>query len=76
MKCPHLEFTLVVDQAFDMYEKTHVACVSCGEPVKQIEKKQHRKLICKTVLIGLVSFVVLGYLTAAALSEILKSLIK
>ena len=72
MKCAHSELTLVVDAAFDMHEETHVACAACGEPIKQIEKQQHRKLIWRTILIGLVSFVVLGCLAAAAVSELLK----
>ena len=76
MKCPHSELTLVVDAAFDMFEKTHVACAACGEPIKQIEKQQHRKLLWKTILIGLVSFFVLGCLAAAAVSEVLKLSIK
>ena len=76
MKCPHSELTLVVDEAFDIYEKTHVACAGCGEPIKQIEKQKHQELIWKTVLIGLVLFFVLGCLTGEAVSEVLKSLIK
>ncbi|PCH99420.1 MAG: hypothetical protein COB81_11205 [Flavobacteriaceae bacterium] len=76
MKCPHSELTLVVDEAFDIYEKTHVACAGCGEPIKQIENRKYRRLIWKTILIGLVLFFVIGCLTAAAISEVLKSLIK
>ncbi|PCI02540.1 MAG: hypothetical protein COB81_05125 [Flavobacteriaceae bacterium] len=76
MKYPHSELTLVVDEALNSYKKTHVARAGCGEPINQIEKQKHWKLIWKTVLIGLVLFFVLGCLTTPAVSEVLKSFIK
>lgn len=74
MKCPHSELTLVVDQAFDIYEKTHVACAACGKRATQIQKTTQQKLFLKIFGIGISIFFAISYLTTWTINELLKSI--